>query len=117
MASLEGRKGLIWQPRQIRTMARTGSMAHFTHGLHARVCAIAIRRENAPRWIQTSHVDGENGGECRVNLEHAGSHVGACARHHVLHAACSVRGTREAGSRDDTLGRACTGSRAGSVCE
>uniref|UniRef100_A0A8C4NEB4 Espin like n=1 Tax=Eptatretus burgeri TaxID=7764 RepID=A0A8C4NEB4_EPTBU len=32
-----------------------------------------------------------------MNVEHAGSHVGACAGHHVLQAACSVRGTCGAG--------------------
>ena len=90
-------------------------MVHFSHGPHARVCAIATRRKNAPRWTQAGHVDGENGDECRVNLEHAGPHGGACVKLHVLHAACSVRGTRGVGSRDDTLVRACMRNNAGSV--
>ena len=101
MASLEDRKGLIWLPRRVRVTARTRSMARFAHGLHAHVCAIAIRRENIPRWIQAGHVDGENAGECWMNLERTGPHASVCAKLHVLHAACSVRG---ADFRDDTLG-------------
>ena len=50
-----------------------------------------------------------------MNSANRGPHASACARHHVLHAACSVRGTRRAGFRDDALVLACTGNRAGSV--
>ena len=117
MASLEGRKGLIWQPRRVRATARTGSMAHFAHGLHVRVCAITIRRENVPRWIQAGHVDRENVGECCLILEWTGPHASACAKLHVLRAARSANRTRGAGSRDDALMLACTGNRAGSLCE
>ena len=115
MASLIGRKGLIQQPRRVRATARARSMVHFTHSPHARVSAIAIRRENAPRRIRAGCVDGEDVSECRVNLEHAGPHAGACVKLHVLRTACSVRRTHGAGSRDDALVRACTGNRAASV--
>ena len=97
-ASLEDRKGLIWQPRQVRATARTSSRARFAHGPHARICVIAIRRENAPRRIRAGGVDGENvDGECCVNLERTGLHAGACVKLHVLRAACSVRGTMRSG--------------------
>ena len=90
----------------VRATVHTRSMARFAHGPQARVCAIAIRHENAPRWMQQSCVDGENvdGKRC-VNLERTGPHAGAC----------SVRGTRGAGSQDDALVRDYTGNRAGSV--
>jgi len=55
---LKSRKELIWLSRRVRAMARTRFMAHFVHGLHARVCAIAIRREKVPCCIQAGHVDG-----------------------------------------------------------
>ena len=116
MVSLIGCKGLIWQLRRVRAMARTRSMACFTHGPHTRVCAIAIQRENAPRRILAGRVDGENvDGGCCVNLERTGPHADACVKLHMLRAACSVRRTCGAGSWDDTLMRACTGNRAGSV--
>ena len=50
---------LFWQPRRVRATASTRSMARFAHGPHARVYAIAIRRENAPRRIRAGRVDGE----------------------------------------------------------
>ena len=117
MASLLRHIKLIWQPRRVHATVRTRPMARFVYGPHALVCAIAIQRENAPRRIRAGHVDGENVGECCVNLERTGPHASACAKLHMLRAACSVRRTRGAGSRDDTLGLACTGNRAGSLCE
>jgi len=114
VASLLRRIKLIWQPRRVRATARARSMACFTHGTHARICAIAVRRENAPRWIQAGHVDGENiDGESCANLERTGPHAGACVNLPVLCAACSVCGTGGAGHQDDTLRLACTGNRAG----
>ena len=81
------------------------------------VRVFAIRPGNVPRRTRAGRVDGENIGECCGNLERTGPHVNACAKLHVLHAACSVRGTCGVGFRDDSLGLVCTGNRAGSVCE
>ena len=43
-----------------------------------------------------------------MNLEWTGPRAGACVKLPVLRAACSVRGTHGAGSRDDALVRVCT---------
>ena len=70
MASLIGRKGLIWLPRRVRVMACTKSMAHFAHGPHVRV--FAIRPGNVPHRTRAGRVDGEKVGECGMNLERTG---------------------------------------------
>ena len=49
--------------------------------------------------------------------ESTGPHASACAGNHVLHATWSVRRMCGASPRDDTFERACTASRAGSMCE
>ena len=121
MVSLIGRKGLIWQLRRVRATARMRPMARSAYGPHACICAIAIRRENAPHRIRAGRVDGENvdgenvDGECCTNLERTGPHAGACVKFHMLRSACSVGGARGAGSREDALVQACTGNHAGSV--
>ena len=110
------------QRANLATMSCSRDGAYEFHGAFCAwptcgVCTIAIRRENAPRWTQAGHVDGKNVGECRVNLEHAGSHAGVCAKLPMLRATCSVCGAHGASPWDDTLGLACTGNHAGSVCE
>ena len=109
--------------QRVNLVTATGSRdgAYVVHGVFrarpaCRVCAIAVRRENAPRQIRAGRVDGENvDGECCVNLECTGPHAGACVKLPVLRAACFVRGMRGAGSRDDALVWSCTRNHAGSV--
>jgi len=105
-------------PQRVNLATVPGSRdgAYEVHGAFRAQSARTRLRNNAPRWIRAGRVDGENvNGESCVNLERTGPHAGACVKLHMLHAACSVRGTRRAGSRDDTLGRACMGNHAGSV--
>ena len=53
-------------PRWVCVTARMRSVARFTHGLHVRVCAIAIRPGNVPRRIRAGRVDGKNVGESLI---------------------------------------------------